>query len=177
MIRISLLLVLLVAGRAHADPLAAGGFDAARLTAVYSEALAFVAPRILEPVPVPQLALWGLQGLTELDPGLRVATEGGRLVLLRQDQAVSGVPRPDDESPAAWAAAAVALTAAGLPVSAPLRRAGVQAIVDGFFGRMFGRLDPYSRYVPPTEASAERDRRAGRAGLGLAVGRRALRSR
>jgi carboxyl-terminal processing protease len=35
---------------------------------------------------------------------------------------------------------------------------------------MFSRLDPYSRYVPPQEAGKDRENRAGKAGLGLAVG-------
>ena len=57
-------------------------------------------------------------------------------------------------------------------MSAPLRRAGTQGIIQGFFDEMLGRLDPYSRYVPPQQAGEDRARRAGRAGLGLTVGLR-----
>jgi carboxyl-terminal processing protease len=66
-IRIGALLVVLVIGRAQAESLSGGGLDLDRLTAVYSEALTFIAPRILDPVAVPQLTVWGLQGLTALD--------------------------------------------------------------------------------------------------------------
>jgi carboxyl-terminal processing protease len=59
-----------------------------------------------------------------------------------------------------------------VPVSGPVRRAGTQGIIQGFFDQMFARLDPYSRYVPPVEASEDRARRAGRAGLGLTLGQR-----
>ena len=45
-------------------------------------------------------------------------------------------------------------------------------MIQGFFDQMFSRLDPYSRYVPPVEASEDRARRAGRAGLGLTLGQR-----
>ena len=31
-------------------------------------------------------------------------------------------------------------------------------MIQGFFDQMFSRLDPYSRYVPPVEASEDRAR-------------------
>jgi carboxyl-terminal processing protease len=174
-IRISVLLVLFVIGRAQAEALTpdagtSGGFDQARLTAIYSDALTFIAPRILEPVPVPLLTVWGLQGLNALDPGLRLIVTEAKLQLLRQNDVVLDLETPKDATPASWATAAAALTAASLPVSARVRRAGTQAIIQSFFDQMFSRLDPYSRYVPPVEASEDRARRAGRAGLGLTLG-------
>ncbi len=171
-IRFSVLLVLFVIGRGQAETLPGGGFDQDRLTAVYSDALTFIAPRILDPVPVPQLTLWGLQGLTVLDPGLRVLAHDDRLQLFREAQMVLDLQGPKDDSPAAWANAAAALTAASLPVSAPVRHAGTQGVIQGFFDQMLGRLDPYSRYVPPVEAKEDRARRAGRAGLGMSLGQR-----
>jgi carboxyl-terminal processing protease len=170
--RLRVLLVLFVIGRAHAETPAGGGFDPARLTAVYSDALTFIAPRILDPVPVPKLTVWGLQGLTALDPNLRIVAKDTRLQLLRQDQIVLDILAPKDETPAAWAQAAAALTAASLPVSVPVRRAGTQGVIQVFFDEMFSHLDPYSRYVPPVEASQDRERRAGHAGLGLSVTQR-----
>ena len=173
MIRIGVLLVLIVIGRAQAVEIpAGGGFDPERLTAVYSDALTFIAPRILEPVPVSQLTLSGLQGLTVLDPAMRVVAQDDRLQLFRLDQMVADVPAPKGEAAAAWAQAAATLTAASLAVSAPVRRAGQQGVVQGFFDEMFRRLDPYSRYVPPVEAGEDRARRAGRAGVGLVLGQR-----
>ncbi|MDR3529474.1 MAG: S41 family peptidase [Rhodopila sp.] len=172
MIRISVLLVLFVIGRAQAQTLAGGGFDQDRLIAVYGDALTFIAPRILDPVPVPQLTVWGLQGLTALDPALRVVKRDSRLQLSRHDQVVLDVSVPNDEAPASWAKTAASLTAASFPVSAPVRRAGTQGVIQIFFDEMFSRLDPYSRYVPPVEAGADRERRAGHAGLGLTVGLR-----
>ena len=113
--------------------------------------------------------MWGLQGLNTLDPSLHVATVDRRLRLFRQDQMVLDIAAPTDEAPATWANAASTLTSAAFLVSAPTRRAGGQAVVQGFFNAMFSRLDPYSRYVPPVEAGEDRARRGGRAGLGLAI--------
>ncbi len=170
--RIGVLLVLFVVGRAHAEPPAAGAFDQQRVAAVYTEALSFVAPRILDPVDVPQLTLWGLQGLSTLDADMRVVAKDGRLRLFRADQLVLDIALPADQVPAAWATAAATLTSAGFAVSPPIRRAGTQAVVQAFFNQMFSRLDPYSRYVPPAEASEDRAGRGGRAGLGVVVGLR-----
>ena len=56
--RISALLFLLLAAPAHDEPLvAAGGFDPLLVTNVYATALAFMAPRTLEPVPAWQLTM------------------------------------------------------------------------------------------------------------------------
>ena len=59
----------------------APAFDAALEAQVIGTALAFIAPRSLEPTTVPGLALWGLQGLATLDPSLRLRT-GGRTIRL-----------------------------------------------------------------------------------------------
>jgi len=164
--------MLFVIGRAQAEALVGGGFDPERVTAVYSDAMTFIAPRILDPVPVSQLTVWGLQCLSALDPNLRVVTRDARLRLLHRDQILLDVAAPKDEGPDSWAKAAALLAAAGVAASAPVRRAGTQGVIEGFFDQMFSRLDPYSRYVPPVEASEDRARRAGRAGLGLTVGKR-----
>lgn len=174
MIRISVLLVLFVVGRAQADPLAGNGFDPGRLTAVYSDALTFIAPRIIDPVPVARLTAWGLQGLTALDPDLRIVAKDTRLQLFRQNEMMFDVVAPKDEAPGSWARAAALLTAASFRLSAPVRRVGLQGVIQCFFDQMFSRLDPYSRYVPPVEAGEDRARRAGRAGLGLTVGQRGM---
>jgi carboxyl-terminal processing protease len=167
-IRIGALFVLFVIGRAQADTLAAG-FDQDRLIAVYTEALTFIVPRILDPVPLPVLTVWGLQGLTALDPNLRIGATDTRLQLFRQSEMVLDILAPKDEAPASWAKAAAVVTVASLPISAPVRRAGTQEVIQGFFDQVFSRLDPYSRYVPPIEASEDRARRAGRAGLGVTL--------
>jgi hypothetical protein len=50
--------------------LAVSGFDTRLAGRVFSAALEFAAPRTLDPVTPAQLALWGLHGITALDPGL-----------------------------------------------------------------------------------------------------------
>ncbi|HEX2941620.1 MAG TPA: S41 family peptidase, partial [Rhodopila sp.] len=115
---------------------------------------------------------WGLQGISEIDPSLRVATRESRLLLFRQERALADLPAPSGDSPAEWALAAADVTQAAFKASPSVRQSGTQRVIEAFFDQMFSRLDPYSRYVPPAEAGADRARRAGRAGLGLSVGAR-----
>lgn len=171
--RLGLLLILLLIGHARADPSSGfAGLDLNRLSAVYTEALGFVAPRILDPVPISQLTVWGLRGLTSIDPALRIEREDARVRLIRQGHMVAERLVPTAELPAPWARLAVEVTAAGYEVSLPLRRAGTQGLIESFFDEMFSHIDIYSRYVPPVEAGADRASRAGRAGLGIEVAAR-----
>lgn len=170
--RLTVLLLLLLIVPAHAQPAANGGFDPALVANVYSVALAFMAPRTLEPVPVPTLTVWGLRGLTALDPNLTAEQRRGKLVLLGRNSVLAEQPLPAGEAPDAWAAAAVQLSAAAVSASAAVRRAGTQGIIQSFFDELFNHLDPYSRYVPPLEAAEDRAGRNGTAGLGITLAQR-----
>jgi hypothetical protein len=136
-----------------------GRFDKEMAAREIGLALAFMAPRILDPEPVWQLALWGLRALTTLDPRLRPSL-GPTALTLAIDTADGGrlladlpAPRPDDA--AAWGAAVAVLLGDGWNASAPMRKAGGGALVQTFFDEVFNHLDPYSRYVGPDAAIAE----------------------
>ncbi len=73
---------------AHAEPFRPGQtLDQEQVAQVTAAALAFMAPRILDPIPVAQLAMWGLRGLTTLDPRLSP-------VLSRRQPAPAAWPSP-----------------------------------------------------------------------------------
>lgn len=162
MSRIGFLLFVLLIEPAYAQPL-----DTRLVTNVYVTALAFLAPRTLEPISVAQMTLWGLRGLTTLDPSLTTEVSGGKLNLSLLDHVVATRQPPQPGDIAGWANAAVGLAIAATTISPAVRRAGSQAIVQSFFDEMFNHLDPYSRYVPPRAASEDREARSGSAGAGL----------
>ena len=152
--------------RAETDP----GWNPAMATAVYASALAFMAPRILDPVPVSQLTLWGLRGLTALDPSLAVELRNGDLVLTAGNRVLASAAAPDGTVHVEeWSAVAVALAESARVASSAVRRAGTAGVLRSFFDELFNHLDPYSRYVPPSDAAEDRDRRAGRAGAGIGL--------
>ena len=155
---------------------------------IAATALAFIAPRSLDAVPVRQLAVWGLQGVASLDPRLAVEhrppgrpnadSKSGSLVLLfaagsGPPKEIFAHPAPPDDDAISWGSEGAALAQAAWDASDPLRRAGQAQIVSAFFDEIFTHFDPYSRYVPPAEASADRTRRNGRGGVGVTVETRA----
>jgi carboxyl-terminal processing protease len=170
--RIGALLLLLIAP-AHAQPVAAGaGFDPSLAANVYATALAFMAPRTLEPVAVSQLTLWGLGGFTALDPDVVAEMRDGKLRLAARDRTLAVATPPAEDDINGWANLAAELAAHAAAGSAPIRRASTQGIVQSFFDELFNHLDPYSRYVPPREAGEDRERRSGQGGAGLRLVRR-----
>ncbi len=184
MIRTSVLLLLLFHGLAHAQGNVAGStggftprFDTTRAADVYAAAIRFMLPRTLEPVSVPELMAWGLNGVGAIDPRLRADFRQGvlRLQLIganRNEQLLVSHPIPSGADPLAWAGAVAALQAIAFDASTALQAAGSGGIIRGFFDELFNHLDPYSRYTPPQEAEEDRTRRAGQAGLGITLTRR-----
>jgi carboxyl-terminal processing protease len=173
-IRFGALLLLLLAAPGYAVPAYAetgspATFNASLATAVYSTALAFMAPRTLDAEPISQLTVWGLHGLTALDPDLVVEVRDGALRLSLPGRPLASVMAPVTEDAAAWAAAAAQLATVAWDASAKLRRAGATGVITNFFDEIFNHLDPYSRYVAPTEAAADRARRSGSAGAGITL--------
>lgn len=172
MIRASVLILLLVAAPAHAQAPIPGAFDPRLITTVYVEALGFMEPRILDAAPISSMTVWGLRGLTALDRALSVTVVDGTLRLLRTGQPTHELPVPRDESAVSWANTAAALAVAATGLSPAVRDAGSAGVVQSFFDELFNHLDPYSRYAAPRAASADRDRRDGRAGLGIVIAAR-----
>ncbi len=166
------LLLLIVAGPAWAEtPRARGDFQVQLAASVMGVALAFIAPRALEPVTVQQLALWGLAGPGSLDGTLSTDVRDGAVVLLQNDRVVYRRALPPDSTPEAWGVVAAAVMNAAAGLSAPVRDAGMSGLLSAFFDELFNHLDPYSRYVPPDAADVDRARRSGEAGAGLVLRR------
>ena len=173
MIRVGVLCVLLLVAPAHAQTVVApAGIDPHLVTDVYATALAFMAPRTLEPVAVSQLTIWGLHGLTALDPDLATDVHDGSLRLTVRDHLIATRPPPAEADVNGWARVAADFAVAAAGASVPVHSAGTQGVVQSFFDELFNHLDPYSRYVSPRDASQDRERRIGQAGAGLRLARR-----
>ena len=114
MIRIgALLLLLLIAPGARPARPYRRRLQSALVTSVYATALSFMAPRTLEPVPVSQLTVWGLHGLTALDPDLNMELRDGQLLLAAKGRVLTRGRRPPATTSQGWATAAAELASAG----------------------------------------------------------------
>ena len=143
----------------------------ALIAEVTATAFDFMAPRTLDPIPIPQMALWGLRGLTTLDarltPDLQTDRNARTLRLIGPSRVLMSRPAPPPDNAAAWGEAVGQMVRAAWDGSEAVRRAGTQGILRAFFDELFNHLDPYSRYTTPAETAADRARRVGRATVGL----------
>ncbi len=166
-----LICIILPAGFASQPAAAASVFGAASAASVWAAALAYIAPRSLEKLSVPQMTIWGLQGLTALDPDLNATLQDGQIRLYGPDQLLIAVPAPAPNDAKGWGAAAAAVASAGYAASLALQQAGTQGLISSFFDELFNHFDPYSRYEPPLRAAQDELMITGIAGAGLTLGR------
>ena len=147
----------------------AGGFDDDALAAVQTEAIDFMLPRTLDAVTAAQLTMWGLSGLTSIDPALAaiLVRDNDVQLLVRGRLAFDVTASGSDGAP--WAKAAAKIAAAAYAASPAMRQMGQQAVTKVLFDEMLAHIDPYSRYLPPFEAVGDRDRRVGHAGIGVTL--------
>lgn len=137
---------------------------------VASAALGFMVPRTLEAIPPGQLTIWGLRGLTAIDPRLIAELTPQTLRLTLSGRTI--LTRPPPMGPGgitAWGEAIGQFSRAAWDFSEPVRRSGTEGILRSFFEELFNHLDPYSRYATPQEAAEEEGVRYGRAGLGIDI--------
>ncbi len=162
---VAALLLLFAPGAAAAE----SGFGTRLAGDVFGAALAFMAPRTLDPVPVSTLAIWGLRGLTAIDPTLIAELRAGSLELVSPGGILFAITPPAEGDALGWGDAAAAMGEAAWGYSAAVREAGTQGIVTSFFDELFNHLDPYSRYVAPTAAISDEAHRTGTAGIGVTL--------
>ena len=149
-----------------------GGFDAAAARSVIRTALDFLGPRTLEAVSSRQFSLWGLNGLTVIDPALTVEVEGALIRLVTPQGVLHAQRTPAEADLDGWTRTVVAMADAAWRGSAQIRSTGQQALIQSFFDELFNHLDPYSRYIAPVPASSDRDARDGsQASAGITVTR------
>ena len=163
-----MLLTLLPFG-AWAQPAATANaaFDTAMAGSVWGAALAYIEPRSLQALSIPQMTIWGLNGLAALDPDMTTQLQGHQILLYGPNRMIIAVPAPPATDAQAWGQAAAKVAAAAYAVSPALRQAGTQGLISSFFDELFNHFDPYSRYEPPLQAAQEQLMITGLAGTGV----------
>ena len=146
---------------------ATAGFDSATAGAVWSAALTYIAPRSLQALTVPQMTIWGLNGLAALDPDLNATLQDGQVRLYGPNALLLAVAAPQAGDTAGWGKVAAQVAAAAYAASPALQQAGTQEIVSSFFDELFNHFDPYSRYEAPEIAAQNQLMIMGLAGTGL----------
>lgn len=152
--------------------------DTGLLTGVLSSALRFLSPRTLEAHSSRTYSLWGLDGLTAIDPSISTieppqpAGKPARLRLMIGQNVLLELGEPPENDMTGWVRVIVSAMKAAWDASPALRNAGHDALLQSFFDELFNHLDPYSRYVGPAPAGNDRANRSGaEAGVGLSLSR------
>ena len=143
--------------------------DQATDQAVFASALTALRERHFEPAIPAQRMAAGLRGLVVADPALVVVLATDRIEVAAgpTTRAILPAPRPNDAE--AWGrtgAAAVEAAATASPAIRRLEPARRRGLV---LDEMVAGLDPYTRFVPATEAAAQRRQRLGVGTLGLVL--------
>ena len=148
---------------------ATASFDSAAAASVWFAALTYIAPRALNPVTIPQMTMWGLNGLAALDPNLNTALQDGEVRLYGPDRLLAALPAPPPTDAAGWGRVAAQVALAAYNASPALRMAGTQGIIGNFFDELFNHFDPYSRYESPVQAAQDQLMITGLGGTGLTL--------
>ncbi len=134
---------------------------------VYAAAFAFMAPRTLSAIPLSELTLWGLRGLTALDPSIGPTMSSKTMTLIDREQIAVSEPLPSPGDAAGWGTLAAVLCGRAAQLSPAIAEAGTGGIVTSFFDELFNHLDPYSRYV--AAGGSEDDVATGDPGLTIDI--------
>ncbi|NVN22902.1 peptidase S41 [Asaia siamensis] len=150
--------------------------DTGLLSSVLSSAFRFLSPRTLEVHSSKTYSLWGLDGLTAIDPSITMVepphdpAQPATLRLSIGPKIISEFREPGENDTLNWVKLIVSSMDAAWHGSTSLRAAGRDALLQSFFDELFNHLDPYSRYVAPTPAGNDRANRTGDlAGVGLSL--------
>lgn len=144
------------------------------------ESLSRVRERYIEPVTVETLSLGALNGLSRIDPAMRVFQSGSeigirrlntrRLDRMREDRGiVFAATKPERNDVDGWARVLTASLRAATLKSTRLREAGLDDIHHAMLNTMLGQLDGYSRYLPASVARQQRERRNHFGGIGVGL--------
>lgn len=140
-----------------------------RAAVVFAVGYGGIAEKYLEPKTIRELAIEGLEGLSDADPSLAFEERGGLLRLTRNGRLLRVGVAPGPQNLDCLAA----LSADFLAVSLANREteAKAETYTAAMFQRVLHSLDRYSRYAGGRTAIRQREKRKGYSGAGLQVHR------
>ncbi len=155
-----------ITGAADLDA-AAAGFPVPAAQDVFMTGYSNINDKSLKKVPLPDLALEGMRGISSIDPSLTVTRAGSFIVLASSDKTVARFQAPDDNDVRGWAALTVNISLAGRTVSEDMKAASAEDIYQAVFDAALSRLDVFSHYAGAVEAGRNRAKRDGFGGIGV----------
>ena len=126
-----------------------------------------IADKYIEAIPVRQLALEGIKGLSSIDPEIVISKNRTQLTLSANDQPVKNFNTPNSEDEMAWATLTNAVWHEARKYSSSIHDAPAEQIYEAIFDGTLSTLDGFSRYAGKKQARRNRNRRDGFGGIGI----------
>ncbi|WP_417813579.1 S41 family peptidase [Thalassospira alkalitolerans] len=145
--------------------------DDPQIRDVMSQAIELVATRYIDPIGREQIVVNALDGLTTIDPEIRIGMTPDELVLGYNGKTIKSLALPaansEEQDTFLW----TELTLKGVGIyraySSELRQANALTVQSALVSGSIRNLDRYSRYEGPNQAETARTRRDGYIGVGV----------
>ena len=120
-------------------------------------------------VPIRDIAIAGLKGLSGTDTLLFIQEERGSITLRKEDRVLKNWREPLTNDHKLWARLTSEALRLAQAESEKMRDAKGERVLKNFFEAGFAKLDPYTRYNSADDARNTRARREGFGGLGITI--------
>lgn len=145
------------------------GLDIAMMAHVLKHGFTEIRDRALDAPSVDALFTHALQGLSGIEPDVRIAVDGQGLHLAYAGAPLPPMERPPREDIDGWTKTALTAILTLRQISPLLKSADAETLYQAAFPSALKTLDPYSRYAGRDEAMRNRLLRDGIIGLGVRV--------
>ncbi|WP_162906851.1 S41 family peptidase [Algihabitans albus] len=123
----------------------------------------------IEDVEVDDLALAGLEAVTQIDPELSFDFENGKVTVAYDEAVLRSLPAPSPRDSTGWARLTASAIEEGRRLSPALGESRAEDVYEAVFDGMVAELDAYSRYAGREEARENRASRDGFGGIGVRI--------
>ncbi len=166
---VGLSVVLTLFGCALQESQAPETYDVSRATRVFSAGYQDVSDIYIENLKISELALAGLDGLSNIDPAISVTYGQDRLKLTVDGRVAGDFSTPTAENRESWANLTAAAIDAARSDSAALGKVASEDVYEAVFTGMITELDDFSRYAGRDQARENRASRDGFGGVGVRI--------
>lgn len=123
----------------------------------------------IDEVQASDLALAGLDNLTDLDPDISVLAQDGWITMMMDGRTIGNFTAPPDHDPEAWGDLTASVLRLGRSRSALIAAADPEELYEVVFDGILTELDKFSRYAGRDEARENRASRDGFGGIGVRI--------
>ena len=123
----------------------------------------------IDEVQTSELALAGLDNLTDLDPDISIFAQDSWITMKLDGQPIGDLALPPDHDPEAWGDFTASALRLGRSRSTLIDAAEPEEIYEAVFDGILTELDKFSRYAGRDEARENRASRDGFGGIGVRI--------